>query len=113
VDTTRNLKRIIAGALLSGSLAAAGLGLAGTAQALPDGPYHWCPGQPKNPPRGPGSNGYPADGAVWDMNVCHTWWIVGYGQGNVPNLQNAPSGTWDGDNPPGAPPRPWAPLPGL
>jgi hypothetical protein len=52
MNTDCTLKRIMAGALLSG-VAVAGLGLAaGTAQALP-GPaprYMWCPGDP-NPPR--------------------------------------------------------------
>jgi hypothetical protein len=41
------LKQIIAGALLSGGLAVAGSGPAGTAQAV-SGPYHWCPGQQLN-----------------------------------------------------------------
>jgi hypothetical protein len=40
------LKRIIAGALLSGTVAVAGFGLAaGTAQANTRAPYQWCPGQ--------------------------------------------------------------------
>ena len=43
INTTRSLKRIIAGALLSGGIAAAGLGLAsGAAQA--NNWIHWCPG---------------------------------------------------------------------
>src|SRR5205085_6958772 len=72
MNTTHTLNRIIAGALLSGGLGLAGLGLgAGTAQAV-TGPYQWCPGQP-----------LPATGLVWDMNRCHTYYKVGYGQGNV------------------------------
>ncbi len=65
----RYVQRIIAGALLSGILAVAGLGLsAGTAQAKPRGPYQWCPGQH-----------LPETDVVWDMNVCHTWYWVDYG----------------------------------
>jgi len=51
MNTPRNLTRIVAGALLSGGVAVAGLGLAaGTAQAKP-GPaplnhFTWCPGHP-------------------------------------------------------------------
>jgi hypothetical protein len=58
VNTTANLKRIIAGALLSGGVAVAGLGLsAGTAQAnLPK----WCPGQ-----------SLPAPHVAWNMGLCH------------------------------------------
>jgi hypothetical protein len=50
MNTTHDPKRIIAGALLSGGLVLAGLGLgAGAANADPGyidpiGPYHWCPG---------------------------------------------------------------------
>jgi len=58
------LKRIIAGTLLSGGVAVAGLGLAaGAAQAQP-GPAplgHWCPGDP------------PVRGANWDTTVCHDY----------------------------------------
>jgi hypothetical protein len=79
VNTTHKLKRIIAGALLSGGVAVAGLGVAaGTAQALPDGPHQWCPGQSMQ-----AGEGGPGGTVVWDMNVCHTWYYVGYGQGNV------------------------------
>jgi hypothetical protein len=67
MNTTHNLNRIIAGALLSGGLGLAAVGLAeGTAQAQPSfAPlgYEWCPGQIwqwKTPP--------PPD---WDMTVCH------------------------------------------
>jgi hypothetical protein len=51
MNTPHNLMRIIAGALLSGGVAVAGLGpAADTAQAQP-GPaplshFTWCPGQP-------------------------------------------------------------------
>jgi len=51
MNNAQNLTRIIAGALLSGCVAVAGLGpTAGSAQARP-GPaplnhYTWCPGHP-------------------------------------------------------------------
>jgi hypothetical protein len=82
-------------------LASAALGLgAGTAHADPLGPYHWCPG-PKHPP----------SDVIWDMNRCHTYWIVGHGQGNVDGGTIVADGTplddvWDGDNPPASVPPP-------
>jgi hypothetical protein len=64
------LKRIIAGTLLSGGVAVAGLGLAaGAAQAQP-GPAplgHWCPGD------------LPVRGADWDPTVCHDYHFGGPG----------------------------------
>jgi hypothetical protein len=52
MNGTHNLKRIIAGALLSGGIAVAGLGLAaGTAQPSP-GSRRWPPGAQGNPCRG-------------------------------------------------------------
>jgi hypothetical protein len=94
------MKRGIAGLattlLVSGGLGLAGLGLAaGVAQADLRGPYQWCPGQSMQWPTGPW--GLPV---VWDMNVCHTWWVVVYGQGNVPMADGRPSVIWEGDNPP-------------
>lgn len=36
------------------------------------------------------------------MNVCHTFWFVDYGKGNVARNYPPPpeSNVWDGDNPP-------------
>ena len=114
IHTTR---RVIAAALLSGSVAVAGLGLAAaTAQAQPgvtpqvhipyatdnfSQPHQWCPGQP-----------LPADDVHWDTNICHTWfWVPVGGMGNVGQF------VWDGATPPphGPPPCYGAPicLPGL
>jgi hypothetical protein len=96
--TTMKTIRIMAAALLAGGVAIAGLGPgAGTAQADPDpnyGPHQWCPGQPKTWPN------YPATTVNWDSNICHTWYYVGYGLGNVPGADSGPSTIWDGDNPP-------------
>lgn len=109
-------KRIIAGALLSGGVAVAGLVQgAGTAQAYPgpapldawpgcpndhpEGPCHWCPGDPQVQ-----TGNLRVNPVVWDWNVCHTYWYVPFGQGNV--AQNI----FEGDSPPPLPP---PPPPGL
>jgi hypothetical protein len=101
---TRSLRTVIAGALLSVGLAA-GLGLtaAGTAEAggwpgCPkegNGPCHWCPGDP--PVR---TGNMVNDQVIWDGSVCHTYWYVNMGQGNVAHE------IWDGDDPPAPPPPP-------
>jgi hypothetical protein len=82
-------KKIIAEELLSAALAA-GLGLtADTAAASadawpgcpedhPSGPCHWCPG---NPPVQTGN--HVTNPVRWDESVCHTYWYVYFGQGNV------------------------------
>jgi hypothetical protein len=97
MSTTHTLKRIITGALLSGGIAVAGFGLAaGTAHADPIGPKHWCPGEQPVPKTG----NHITDPLNWDWNVCHTYYIVLPGQGNVSSM------IWDGDDPPGPPPSP-------
>ena len=93
MNTDSPPRRIIAGALLTGAVVVAGLGLAsGTAQA--HNPHNWCPGDPMTYPTGPG----PA--SSWDMNICHTWFWVKNGKGNVPFNGHLPSSLWDGDTPP-------------
>ena len=110
---TPRIQRIIGGALLSGCILVAGLGLAaGTAQAHPGPaplspgplhsdngdwgpPRHWCPGQPL-----PDTGNRVTDPLHWDMNVCHTYYYVWMGMGNASNV------IWDGDNPPPKPPPP-------
>jgi hypothetical protein len=92
MNTPHTRKRIIAGALLSAGVAA-GLSLAaGTAHADPGyiepvGPYHWCPGGPPMP-------------VNWDPNICHTFWHVGTGAGNVGGAGDLHRNLWDGPNPP-------------
>ena len=107
------MKRGVAGlattVLVSGGLGLAGLG-AGTAQAActPDtggyscgyGPNHWCPGDSVY-----SDQGGPDNGVNWDMSVCHTWYRVAQGAGNVPVPErpgsNENSSTvWEGPNPP-------------
>jgi hypothetical protein len=61
----------------------------------PQGPCRWCPGQPL-PPTG----NHVTNPVIWDNNICHTYYYVYFGQGNV--AQNI----WDGDNPPPPPPPP-------
>ena len=88
MNTNDSLKKITTGTLLSVGVAVASLGLgAGTAHATA-GPFTWCPGQSMNYPPGPdtsfGVNPVLTDHYVWDMNVCHTWYRVETGWGNVP-----------------------------
>ena len=64
-------KRVIAGALLSGGIAVAGLGLgSGTAQATA-GPFTWCPGQSMDPPAGPNRQAFRDRGVVNDHEDVH------------------------------------------
>lgn len=112
----RIVRKIVAGALLSGALAVSNGGLStGIAAAVPvpmpvdawpgcpndhpQGPCRWCPGQPL-PPTG----NHVTNPVIWDNNICHTYYYVYFGQGNV--AQNI----WDGDDPPPPPP---PPPPGL
>ncbi len=53
----------------------------------PSGPCHWCPG---DPPVQTGN--LRVNPVVWDANVCHTYWYVYSGQGNV--AQNI----WEGED---------------
>ncbi|ATA28774.1 hypothetical protein MLM_2464 [Mycobacterium lepraemurium] len=119
----RIVNAMIAGALLSGGVVAAGLGLGAGAAHATEGPSTWCPGQSMEWPSGPNSSRGHLN-YVWGMNVCHTWYVVPDGWGNVPRialngqqtLQS--SNAWDGDNPPGDNPGNvqcglmWCPNPG-
>jgi hypothetical protein len=113
MSTTHGSRRIVASALMSLSVAMAGLGLAhGTAEALPgiplpqgswpgcpedhpEGPCHWCPGDP--PVQTGNIRVYPV---IWDERVCHTYWYVYSGQGNVAH------NIFEGEVPPAPPPPP-------
>ena len=61
----------------------------------PSGPCRWCPG---DPPVQTGN--LRINPVVWDHNVCHTYWYVHHGQGNV--AQNI----FEGELPPLPPPPP-------
>jgi hypothetical protein len=98
------ISRLATTVLVSGALGAAGLGLAaGTAHAFTFGPFQWCPGQPMpdDPPRPDGE-------LVWDMSVCHTYWV----EHDV--RTDAPAHYWEGENlfPTPIPrrPSPWPPC---
>jgi hypothetical protein len=103
MQTTRTLKKLLAGAALSAGLAVAGVGLA-AGPAMADNPdwgpaKHWCPGEPL-----PATGNHVTDPfRGWNMSVCHTYYYLYPGMGNVSNM------IWDGDNPP---PKP-QPQPGL
>lgn len=104
---------IVAGTLMTLGIALAGTALGeGTAQALPgapmplsswpgcppdspEGPCRWCPG---DPPVQTGN--LRINPVVWDESVCHTYWYVYHGQGNVA------SNIFEGDTPPPPPPPP-------
>jgi hypothetical protein len=110
------MRRAIAG-LATAVLVSGGAGLAGltawTAQACNGawgpcgyGPNRWCPGDSLYIDRGG-----PYQGVVWDMSVCHTWYKVAEGAGNVFEGPNNQSSIWEGDDPPppAAPPPPAPP----
>jgi hypothetical protein len=115
MDRTRILKSI-AGVLLFGCTALTALVFAptpalaqpgpmplngawpGCPEDHPAGPCHWCPG---DPPVQTGN--LRVNPVIWDNNVCHTYWYVYFGQGNV--AQNI----WEGEGPP-PPPPPWPPA---
>lgn len=59
----------------------------------PSGPCHWCP---SDPPVQTGN--LRTDPVRWDANVCHTYWYVYPGQGNVASM------IFEGDAPPPPPP---------
>ncbi|WP_076246983.1 hypothetical protein [Mycobacterium sp. SP-6446] len=61
----------------------------------PAGPCRWCPGMA---PVHTGNQR--VNPVIWDNNVCHTYWYVTPGQGNV--AQNI----FEGDSPPPPPPAP-------
>lgn len=71
---------LIVGAVLAGGVTAAVF--SGQAQAGPGDPFTpqpntWCPGQM-------GPMGF--TNLQWDNSVCHTWYTVPFGMGNVPIL---------------------------
>ena len=59
----------------------------------PQGPCHWCPG---DPPVQTGN--MVVNPVIWDAGVCHTYWYVYPGQGNVSTM------IFEGDTPPPPPP---------
>jgi hypothetical protein len=96
------MKRVIAG-IATAALMSGGLWLGAGAAHADSGT--WCPGQPM-PFTGRGMFEI-KDWHSWDMNVCHDWWVVNMGQGNVGPY---PNNLWDG-NTGGGPPPGWTPQP--
>jgi hypothetical protein len=91
--TSRSIRLFVG--LAAAALASGGAGL-GTAHADDNGwgpPHHWCPGQQPVPVTG----NHVTDPLRWDWNVCHTYYFLYPGMGNVSSL------IWDGDNPPPKP----------
>jgi hypothetical protein len=69
----RMLRRAATAVAAGATIAGLAVG-AGAAQAEPFIPpaNNWCPGE-----------ALPFSNIQWDMSVCHTWYIVPFGQGNV------------------------------
>jgi hypothetical protein len=93
--------------LLSGALAGIGTAHADPGFIEPVGPYHWCPGGPPIT-------------VDWDYSVCHDYFIVARGHGNLPGTFVVSDGApldnmWEGPNPPRVPEGPcyamWIPAP--
>jgi hypothetical protein len=72
------------------------------------GPNRWCPGDSLYMDRGG-----PYQGVQWDMNVCHTWYRVAMGAGNISLGPHNQSDVWEGPNPPPPAPPPAPAPPGL
>jgi hypothetical protein len=98
---TPRIARLAITALVSSGLALGAVGLAPvTAHADPNtdwGPAkHWCPGEPL-----PATGNHVTDPIHdWNPTVCHTYYYLWPGMGNVSHM------IWDGDNPPPKPPPP-------
>jgi len=128
MGTGHALKKITGRALRAGGLAVAGAALGlGSAHAQPglvppapgpwseygpvppgaSGPYKCCPGDEKSGLHPGTGRGCPGTGVSWDAGLCHIWYGVYWGHGNV-----AP-GIWEGPEPP--PPealkKPWCGFP--
>jgi hypothetical protein len=104
--------------LMAGGLGLACMESAGSAQAgcqpgwaanvCGYGPNRWCPGDSLYLDRGG-----PHQSVEWDMGVCHTWYRVAEGAGNVGEGPHNQSDVWEGPNPPPPAPPPNYPPPGL
>lgn len=106
MNTSHSLRHVVAATFMIGGIATTGLALTpGSAHAenwcppnamvgaVCYGPNQWCPGDSLFHL----TQNHVANPINWDMNVCHTYFYVPSGQGNVG--QNI----WEGPNPPGPP----------
>src|SRR3954451_16578233 len=69
------ISRLATTVLMAGGVAVASQALGGDiaqADPFPAQPHDWCPGE-----------ALPFNNIQWDMGVCHTWYTVPFGQGNV------------------------------
>jgi hypothetical protein len=98
------MRRLIIGLATAALLSGGVTGVVGPATAdawpgcpndHPSGPCRWCPGDPPVP-----TGNHVTNPVRWDESVCHTYWYVPFGQGNV--AQNI----LEGDAPPPPPPPP-------
>lgn len=109
MDITHNLKKIATGALVSGAVAVASLGLAtGTANA---GANRWCPGDPPPQavvPRPGGGSWLGPVNPDWDTTVCHDY-VARSGQVAEGIPCPLPQFQWF-QCPPGTTPNPLMPL---
>jgi hypothetical protein len=102
------MSSVAAAVVAAGAIAGAGLTLdtpTAVADPFPAQPHSWCPGQ-----------ALPFQNLQWDMSVCHTWYIVPFGQGNVRmvDLKGNPLDSFisaDGPAPILTPPPPPPPAP--
>jgi len=102
------ISRLAAAAVAAGAVATAALAtgaIPAHADPFAAQPHSWCPGE-----------ALPFSNIQWDMGVCHTWYIVPFGKGNVRmvDLQGDPLDSFiyaDGPAPILTPPPPPPPLP--
>ena len=94
---TRTIVGLAAAALVPLGAGASGLGIANADDGGWGPPHHWCPGELPLPATG----NHVTDPLNWDWNVCHTYYFLWSGMGNVSNM------IWDGEDPP---PRPGPPM---
>lgn len=87
------MTRTFLASLATAALAAGGLGLFTGIAHADAGPYQWCPG---NNPGGFGGGFTSSADATpnWDWNICHIYYYVDEGRGNVSST------VWEGAGPP-------------
>jgi hypothetical protein len=89
-------KRFVAVGVVTAGLAAAAVIAMGAGAASAGGPYTWCPGMSMSGVDENTHIGGPGTAVQWNMKICHTWYSVNAGMGNVTG------DVWDGDDPPPA-----------